>query len=314
MRYEPAVMILLEDILSDAFEYHNQLDTFVLGCGLNSRSLAAARVKAENKAKQSKRAYSRAPKRFVVQEILSTFAVVNGANHEFIGNMIQQILNPSFKGVVSNSGVLADVQRLDEHIKHNKKIKEDEETQKAEFRRKSKEAAQFEQEKKMVDYQKQKDLLREQFLGLQGISNSQQRGFAFEKFLSNFFEVESLQPRGSFKIVGEQIDGSFIFQHNTHLLEAKWTKDPCAGAEFGPFVFKLQGKSLDTRGLFVSINGFTLESLEALKGKGTKSFICIDGSHLMMSLEPGQSLTQLLEALWRKCSETGNAYFPVGQL
>ena len=41
----------------------------------------------------------------------------------------------------------------------------------------------------------------------------QSRGFAFEKYLRKLFEVYSLEPRSSFKIVGEQIDGSFIL-HN----------------------------------------------------------------------------------------------------
>lgn len=38
---------------------------------------------------------------------------------------------------------------------------------------------------------------------------AQQRGFAFEKFLSNLFHHHDLAPRGSFRLVGEQIDGSF---------------------------------------------------------------------------------------------------------
>ena len=50
----------------------------------------------------------------------------------------------------------------------------------------------------------------------------QQRGFAFESFLDTMFAVFRLSPRKSFRLVGEQIDGSFELNHNTYLVEAKW--------------------------------------------------------------------------------------------
>jgi hypothetical protein len=37
----------------------------------------------------------------------------------------------------------------------------------------------------------------------------QERGLTFESFLSELFGVHGLAPRGSFRLVGEQIDGSF---------------------------------------------------------------------------------------------------------
>ncbi len=49
----------------------------------------------------------------------------------------------------------------------------------------------------------------------------QKRGFAFEAFLDSMFAVAGLSPRKSFRIVGEQIDGSFELEGNTYLVEAK---------------------------------------------------------------------------------------------
>jgi hypothetical protein len=40
----------------------------------------------------------------------------------------------------------------------------------------------------------------------------QTRGFAFEKFLYECFKDHNMNPRGSFRITGEQIDGSFEFK------------------------------------------------------------------------------------------------------
>ena len=51
----------------------------------------------------------------------------------------------------------------------------------------------------------------------------QKRGYAFEKFLKDLFDAYGLSARASFRLVGEQIDGSFVLGHDTYLLEAKWT-------------------------------------------------------------------------------------------
>jgi hypothetical protein len=50
----------------------------------------------------------------------------------------------------------------------------------------------------------------------------QERGLRFERFLSKLFAAYQLAPRGAFRLVGEQIDGSFLLHAETYLLEAKW--------------------------------------------------------------------------------------------
>src|SRR5579872_812559 len=54
------------------------------------------------------------------------------------------------------------------------------------------------------------------------------RGFAFERLLNEIFSVFDLAPRKSFRLVGEQIDGSFHLASETNLVEAKW-QDPQIG-------------------------------------------------------------------------------------
>ncbi|MCL1814823.1 MAG: hypothetical protein FWG27_03245 [Treponema sp.] len=72
----------------------------------------------------------------------------------------------------------------------------------------------------VIDYEKyMKELLE---LGNMS-DNPQARGFAFEKYLKSLFDAFSLQPRCSFKLMGEQIDGSFILRDEVYLIEAKWT-------------------------------------------------------------------------------------------
>jgi hypothetical protein len=44
----------------------------------------------------------------------------------------------------------------------------------------------------------------------------------FEGFLNELFAGFGLAPRGAFRLVGEQIDGSFRLHGQTYLVEAKW--------------------------------------------------------------------------------------------
>jgi len=164
----------------------------------------------------------------------------------------------------------------------------------------------------ILEHNQKRDLLRQNFESLCCESDAQKRGYQLEKFLNRFFALEGFDPRASFKNIGEQIDGSFVLNDRVYLLEAKWTKSQSEGKDFGAFMYKLEGKAIDTRGLFVSINGFTATALQNLKTKGATRFICIDGAHIHRALNAQDySLKDLLQDLWRHASETGEAYLPI---
>lgn len=78
--------------------------------------------------------------------------------------------------------------------------------------------------------------------------------------------------------------------------------------------FKLDGKTADTRGLFVSVNGYSADAIEALNGKGALKFVCLDGSHVMRALMSEDGLVPILERIWRHADETGQAYLPALKL
>ncbi len=140
----------------------------------------------------------------------------------------------------------------------------------------------------------------------------QKRGYEFEVFLKELFDAYELSARASFRLVGEQIDGSFVMNNETYLLEAKWQNAPIGAADLHTFEGKLREKASWSRGLFVSNSGFSQEGLQAF-GRG-KRVICMDGYDISEMLRLKISFVEVLEAKVRRAAETGNPFIPVREL
>jgi hypothetical protein len=142
----------------------------------------------------------------------------------------------------------------------------------------------------------------------------QARGFAFESFLSGLFGAYQLDPRRSFRLVGEQIDGSFEIPPDTYLLEAKWQTTPSGFAELASFAAKVDGKSQWARGLFVSYSGFSPDGLQAFARGRPTSIVGMDGLDLAQILSGSLSLLEVIQRKKRRAVETGHAFVPVRDL
>jgi hypothetical protein len=134
------------------------------------------------------------------------------------------------------------------------------------------------------------------------------RGFAFEKFLSEAFALFNLAPRGSFRLIGEQIDGSVHIDRETYLLEAKWLGPKIGNRELQAFAGSVHSKSAWTRGLFVSYSGFTDEGLEAFAQGNATRIICMTGEELWRVLNQKLDLAEVLTHKTRRAAETGKAF------
>lgn len=91
--------------------------------------------------------------------------------------------------------------------------------------------------------QSQLPALREEFYKLAAASDRRMAGIALKKLLYRLFQLFDLNPGKDFRITGEQIDGSFILDHETYLLEAKWQAKPTNEAALLTFRGKIEGKS-----------------------------------------------------------------------
>lgn len=156
--------------------------------------------------------------------------------------------------------------------------------------------------------------LKQKFFSLHDEANRAKAGLALESVLNELFELHDLKPREPFRVVGEQIDGSFELDHEVYLLEAKWTSDPCPEAELLVFRGKIEGKSKFTRGLFISINGISKEAAVAITQGKQPNFFVVDGYDLTMLLEENVAVLDFLRQRQRLLAEEGRVLVPFGDI
>jgi hypothetical protein len=141
----------------------------------------------------------------------------------------------------------------------------------------------------------------------------QKRGYAFEKFLDMLFSVSGLSPRKSFRLKGEQIDGSFQLDHTTYLVEAKWQAELTDNRDLQGFAGVVASKATWARGLFISYSGFSDDGIYAFE-RGPKPIICMSGDELRYILAHDLSVASILLLKARHAAETGQVYAPAEKL
>ncbi len=140
----------------------------------------------------------------------------------------------------------------------------------------------------------------------------QPRGYAFEVYLQKLFNAFGMKAREAFRIRGEQIDGSFMLDSETYLLEAKWHNELTGAADLHILEGKLSQKAAWARGLFVSYTGFSSDGLFAF-GRG-KQVVCMDGRDIYEALDRQIPLNELIAEKARRAAETGDVLSRVDDL
>lgn len=163
-------------------------------------------------------------------------------------------------------------------------------------------------EQSQSEFHKNRDKLRSIFYNLCALQDRQEAGLALERLLNELFELFELNPRGPFRVVGEQIDGSFELDSEIYLVEAKWESSPLSEAPLLVFRGKVEGKSTITRGLFISLNGYTEPALQAITQGKQPNFFLMDGYDLSVILEGHIDLCALLRTKIRILAEQGNVF------
>lgn len=141
----------------------------------------------------------------------------------------------------------------------------------------------------------------------------QERGRAFERLLHDLLDLYDLQPRASYRLPVEQIDGAFTFRTDDYLLEAKWVREPIEPKDLRDFDGKIASKAKNTLGLFISVSGFTAGAMD-FRGQNGTAIVLMDGADLLAVLERRVDFPELLERKRRHAVETGSAWLPVQRM
>jgi hypothetical protein len=148
--------------------------------------------------------------------------------------------------------------------------------------------------------------LNNQYMQLLSLA-PQSRGFKLEPLMYEIFNLFDLDPKASFKINGEQIDGAFYFESTHFLFEAKWQNELTSRADLDIFLAKINRKLDNTLGLFLSMNGYAEEAVNIHSGN-RPVMILMDGGDLMTVLEGRISLIDLLRRKKSHAALTGRIY------
>jgi restriction endonuclease Mrr len=98
-----------------------------------------------------------------------------------------------------------------------------------------------------------------------------------------------------------------------YLFEAKWQKKPVQIQPLDAFAAKVQRNLDNTLGLFLAINGFSADAIQA-HSRARPSIVLMDGADLMAVLEERIDFVTLLLRKKRHAAQTGSIYLPVHQM
>ncbi len=156
------------------------------------------------------------------------------------------------------------------------------------------------------------EALKTRFIELQKETDVHRRGYAFESLLADLFLLYDFEPRLAYTIPLEQIDGSFTFDTDDYIIEARWRAKSADRGDGDIFASKVRRKGKNAVGLFISVNGFTEPFKEAFRE--STPFVAMDGADLYVVFDNRVRLDDLIRAKKRHANETGSCYLPATQV
>jgi Restriction endonuclease len=154
--------------------------------------------------------------------------------------------------------------------------------------------------------------LRDRYVTMHSSNDPHQRGKEFEVLLTDLFVLFDMEPRLSYSLPHEQIDGSLSFDTDDYIIEARWRKERAEPGDLHIFKAKVEGKGRNALGIFFSINGFTAGALAQYAS--SSPFVAFTGDDIFMVLDGRVRLDDLLRAKKRHVNETGDCNLPARNL
>lgn len=158
---------------------------------------------------------------------------------------------------------------------------------------------------KNMDFSDKLDALKTDFCRMATMSDKQKRGYDFEKFFNELFKLFDLDPKCSYKITGEQIDGAFTYDHQDFIIEAKWEDKSIPKSSLLSFEGKVSEKLDNTLGLFISMSSFS----EECKVREGSKIILMDYQDILSVVEQRIDLTLLIYRKRQHAAQTSEILF-----
>lgn len=154
--------------------------------------------------------------------------------------------------------------------------------------------------------------LQARYLEMRDSKDPHQRGRDFERLLHDLFLLFDMEPRLSYVLDHEQIDGSLSFDTDDYIVEARWRKAKAEPEDLDKLKAKVERKSRNTLGVFVSVEGFTAGALAIYSTKSP--FVVFNGDDIYLVLDGSIRLDELMRAKKRHVNETGDCFLSARRL
>jgi hypothetical protein len=142
---------------------------------------------------------------------------------------------------------------------------------------------------------------------LEKILNPQARGYAFEKYLNGLFNAFGLEPHASYRTEYDQIDGSFVLDGNTILIEAKYKANPIPKDDLILFSNKIGLKSHFARGLFITYSLVDNKAIDYFTDRSSR-FVILTVEELFIMCQNRTTIQTVLQNKFRFLDERGLVY------
>lgn len=150
-------------------------------------------------------------------------------------------------------------------------------------------------------------------LNIDNKQTQQQKGYAFESYLKELFDAFGLDARSAYRTINDQIDGSFLLNGTTILIEAKYRTTEITKDDLLLFSNKVKAKSPFTKGIFITLSIPSDKTLEYFYDKSSRIILCtVDELYILC--ENKRSLIELLNKKFRYLEETGHIYHHIMKL
>lgn len=157
------------------------------------------------------------------------------------------------------------------------------------------------------------ETLKNTLLNIDNKQTQQQKGYAFEGYLKELFDAFGLDARSAYRTINDQIDGSFLLNGTTILIEAKYRTTEITKDDLLLFSNKVKAKSPFTKGIFITLSVPSNKTLEYFYDKSSRIILCtVDELYILC--ENKRSLIDLLNKKFRYLEETGHIYHHIMNL